>query len=161
MHEQKHANGRDMYLRLAVMIGLSLIWMYAAMFAMVNVFQNVVQNINFVYMAVLMAGVMVPLEIVVMRAMYPDRRLNILAGVIGVLLIVASFWAIRVQAGVGDDQFLASMIPHHAGAILMCEQAQLSDPEIRELCFGPNGIVESQQREIEQMRTIIERLAGE
>jgi uncharacterized protein (DUF305 family) len=26
------------------------------------------------------------------------------------------------QGAVGDDQFLRSMIPHHSGAILMCEQ---------------------------------------
>jgi uncharacterized protein (DUF305 family) len=26
------------------------------------------------------------------------------------------------------------MIPHHAGAMLMCEEAVLSDPELRRLC---------------------------
>jgi uncharacterized protein (DUF305 family) len=34
---------------------------------------------------------------------------------------------------VGDKQFLRSMIPHHAGAILMCEKASIKDAEIRAL----------------------------
>jgi len=41
------------------------------------------------------------------------------------------------------------MIPHHAGAILMCRQASLRDPELRDLCAR---IITSQQAEIEQMR---------
>jgi uncharacterized protein (DUF305 family) len=40
------------------------------------------------------------------------------------------------------------MIPHHSGAILMCEGAPLQDPENRELC---KAIVASQRREIDQM----------
>ncbi len=35
-----------------------------------------------------------------------------------------------MQAGIGDKEFLRSMIPHHSGAILMCEQATLTDPEM-------------------------------
>lgn len=40
------------------------------------------------------------------------------------------------------------MIPHHSGAVLMCEQAKLSDPEIQRLC---KQIVISQKQEIAQM----------
>ena len=42
------------------------------------------------------------------------------------------------------------MIPHHAGAILMCEQNELRDPQLRGLC---DQIVESQQREIDLMQS--------
>jgi uncharacterized protein (DUF305 family) len=41
------------------------------------------------------------------------------------------------------------MIPHHSAAILMCESASIQDPEITKLC---EGIVSSQQAEINQMR---------
>lgn len=50
------------------------------------------------------------------------------------------------------------MIPHHSGAITMCNRAAIRDQEIRDICFKPNGIVESQKREIAQMRGILRRL---
>ncbi len=37
----------------------------------------------------------------------------------------------------------------------MCREAALNDPEIVSLCAG---IVESQQQEIDQMKTILDRL---
>jgi len=61
------------------------------------------------------------------------------------------FWTlIRQQAAITDEQFLRSMIPHHAGAILMCEQASLRDPAVKELC-GEIGT--SQQSQIDFMKT--------
>lgn len=47
------------------------------------------------------------------------------------------------------------MIPHHSGAVLMCLEASLTDPELIALC---EGIVAGQQREIEQMQAILQRL---
>ena len=46
------------------------------------------------------------------------------------------------------------MIPHHSGAILMCQQASLTDPEVLGLC---EEIVSSQEREIAQMKAILAR----
>ena len=46
------------------------------------------------------------------------------------------------------------MIPHHSGAILMCEQATLTDPEIKALC---GEIVASQRKEIAQMEALLAR----
>ena len=61
----------------------------------------------------------------------------------------------RTQAFVGDKEFLKSMIPHHSGAVLMCNEASITDPEIVQLC---GQILESQKREINQMKTILNRL---
>jgi uncharacterized protein (DUF305 family) len=47
------------------------------------------------------------------------------------------------------------MIPHHTGAILMCEQAPLQDSEIKALC---KNIVSSQQSEIDQMKAKLSAL---
>jgi len=64
---------------------------------------------------------------------------------------VILFWiGIRQQAAVTDQQFLRSMIPHHAGAILMCKQNKLQDPELQRLC---GNIVSSQQAEIDFMKS--------
>jgi len=58
------------------------------------------------------------------------------------------------QLLIGDTQFLRSMIPHHSGAILMCERGKISDPEINTLC---GQIIQSQKQEIDQMKQILTR----
>jgi uncharacterized protein (DUF305 family) len=47
------------------------------------------------------------------------------------------------------------MIPHHAGAILMCEEAELQDAEIEELC---DTIIAGQQAEIDQRKAKLQEL---
>jgi uncharacterized protein (DUF305 family) len=62
---------------------------------------------------------MVVIELAIMRAMYENRNFNI-AIIVASVLAFAGFWTgIRQQVAVSDEQFLKSMIPHHAGAILM------------------------------------------
>jgi uncharacterized protein (DUF305 family) len=87
--------------------------------------------------------------------MKPLFSTSVIAGV-SVLAMTAFFILIRQQTAIFDRQFLKSMIPHHAGAILMCEEASLQDAEIKELC---KSIISSQQSEIDQMKTILDRLA--
>jgi uncharacterized protein (DUF305 family) len=156
MHPRGH-EGRAMYLRLAAMIAVSFVWMYAAMFAMVYSLGDAYQNLNFVYMAGLMAGAMIPLELVFMRAMYPDTRLNVVSVAVAILILAGSLVAIRAQAAVGDEQFVRSMIPHHSSAILMCRQATIQDAQIKDLCAR---ITSSQQREIDEMTAILGRVSG-
>lgn len=142
------------YYRLLAMMVLSFVAMYVLMYAMVDRFANVFNSVNQVYMAALMAAPMLIIELMLMGGMYPDKRRNaILVGVGAVALAV--FWlAIRQQAAVGDRQFLRSMIPHHAGAILMCREASLTDAEIKKLC---ESIIASQQSEIDRMKAMLER----
>ena len=153
--EGGHAN-KNHYGKLGIMAGLSFLAMYFLMYAMVNVPGNVFMNVNQVYMAGLMAAPMVLIELVLMSAMYQNKRMSAVIGAITVLVAVAFFLFIRQQAAIGDRQFLRSMIPHHASAILMCQQASISDARIRQLCNAPEGIVSSQQREIEQMKTMLQ-----
>lgn len=144
--------GAGHYKRFAIMIALSFIAMYILMYAMVDAFSSVYSNINQVYMAGLMAAPMAIIEILLMSKMYPNKKVNaiILAGSFAALIF---FWAgIRNQVGVGDQQFLRSMIPHHSGAILMCNGAEIKDPAISSLC---RGIVEGQKQEIEQMKALL------
>jgi uncharacterized protein (DUF305 family) len=144
------------YRHLLVMTGISFVAMYVLMYAMVNTFANVYMNVNQFYMAGLMAASMVIIEVGIMRAMYHDKRLNV-AIILGAFLVLAGFWVmIRQQAAVSDRQFLRSMIPHHAGAILMCTKAPIRDAEIKSLC---ENIVSGQQAEIDQMRAKLEQLA--
>jgi uncharacterized protein (DUF305 family) len=85
--------------------------------------------------------------------MYKDKRLNAVAIVVSVAAGILFFAFIRQQTLISDQQFLRSMIPHHSGAILMCEDASLQDPRIKDLC---KEIISSQRREIDQMRALLE-----
>ena len=156
--EMKPEMMRHHYKMLAVNLLLSLLIMYFAMFAMIWAWSEFVQNINFFYMALVMWAPMAIVMMLTMKSMFTNARLNLVLYVAFAAVFVLSLAAIRAQGLVGDRQFLRSMIPHHSGALLMCNRSAIRDAEIRDLCFGPNGIIESQTREIEQMRAIQERL---
>ena len=148
-NKQAHDMGNKMYLKFALMILLSFIAMYILMYAMVDNFSNVFPNVNQFYMAGLMTMPMVLLELAIMGGMYMKKKLNIAIMIIGCILGIGFYMGIREQAGVGDRQFLRSMIPHHAAAILMVEKASLTDPEIKKLA---QDIISAQEKEIAQMK---------
>jgi uncharacterized protein (DUF305 family) len=129
--------------------------MFILMYAMVDRFANVFSDLNQFYMAGLMTSPMVLIEIFLMSAMYPNKKWNALIIAMSVVALVLFWLGIRQQAVIGDEQFLKSMIPHHAGAILMCEQASIRDPEIKQLC---HEIISSQRREINQMKAKLNEL---
>jgi uncharacterized protein (DUF305 family) len=137
------------------MIVLHFIAMYIFMYAMVNVFDNVFNSLNQVYMAALMTASMVLIELPLMSSMYKSKKLNMIILAAVAIMLIGAWFGIRQQAAIGDRQFLRSMIPHHAGAILMCQQASIQDQEIRTLC---NNIISGQRAEIDQMKTILSRL---
>jgi hypothetical protein len=162
-HEPEMASGNQTtsiqhakrYRKLLIMAVLSFVAMYVLMYSMVNTFSNVFPNINQFYMAGLMTSPMIVIEILVMSSMYMNRKLNVIIVIISIVALAGFFLAIRQQAAVSDKQFLKSMIPHHAGAILMCEGADITDTEIKKLC---EEIKSSQQREINQMKAKLREL---
>jgi len=137
------------YIRLAIMTTISCIAMYILMYMMVDSFANVYPNINQFYMAGLMTMPMVLIELIVMGTMYPNKKLNLFLVGFSTAFLIMFIIFIRKQTGVGDQEFLKSMIPHHGAAILMCEQTQIQDPEIEALC---KNIVSTQQSEINFMK---------
>ena len=151
-HADKSSHGNGEYLRLLVMAILSFAAMYGLMYAMVNDASNVRANLNQFYMAGLMTGAMVIIELAVMSRMYARRNLNSLIMAAGFGVLISCWFLIRTQKGISNEQFLKSMIPHHAGAILMCEQASITKPEIGQLC---RSIRSSQQAEIDQMKAML------
>lgn len=137
------------------MVGLHFVAMYILMYSMVNIFGNVFNSFNQVYMAALMTASMVLIELPLMSSIYKSKRLNVVFITVGFAVLIGSFLMIREQVLISDRQFLRSMIPHHAGAILMCEKASLQDREIQDLC---KTIVLGQQAEIDQMKRKLEEL---
>ncbi|MEI7926516.1 MAG: DUF305 domain-containing protein [Chloroflexota bacterium] len=156
MEDTETNQNRLMYARLAGMAALSFIAMYFLMYAMVNSLGDVFNNLNQVYMAALMAPPMVLIELALMRPMYRQSQWNLAIVIISAVVMVIAFLGIRLQIGVGDTQLVRSMVPHHSGALLMCREAALEDPQLRELCAK---IIANQQSEIDEMNAILSRLA--
>ena len=151
-HDDRHQTNGGHYGRLAAMAGLSFVAMFVLMYAMVDRFSNVFINVNQAYMAGLMTAPMIVIELAFMGAMYRNKKLNAAVVAASVALLAGCWFGIRRQTAVVDSQFLRSMIPHHAGAVLMCDEASISDPRIKALC---EEIRESQTREIDQMKAIM------
>jgi len=143
------------YRKLLVMLVLSFISMYILMYAMVNRLENVYPNINQFYMASLMTMPMMIIELVLMRKMYMNKRLNAVLISLSSIGLIAFFLLIQFQTAVSDKQFLKGMIPHHAAAILMSEQSKSQDPEIKKL---QEEIITSQREEIKVMKAKLQEL---
>ena len=150
----KESNSK-MYKKLALMIVLSFISMYILMYSMVDIFANVIPNVNQFYMAALMTMPMLIIEIIVMGSMYLNRKWNIALLITGGLAAILFFSCIRQQTAVDDKQFLKSMIPHHAAAILMAQKASLQDPEVSQLA---KDIIKAQEAEIAQMKAKLKEM---
>lgn len=157
MDHSSHMSTRKMgaYWSLAFQTVISGVIMYLVMFVMIDGLDSFYNNLNMLYMTVMMVAPMVVLMIVAMRHMFPSRAANGLIIGAAAIAFVGAFALIRTQMTIGDQAFLRSMIPHHSGAVLMCREADLQDPEIKQLC---SQIIESQKREIDQMKGMLERL---
>jgi hypothetical protein len=142
------------YARLGVELAIDFVVMYLVMYTMIATARHFQFNINNLYMTLMMVAPMAIVMLVSMRSMFPNPRLNwkIIAAALAVF--IASFMGMRTQAGVGDKEFLRAMIPHHSGAILMCREARITDPDIKALCAD---IVRSQTQEIAQMEALLRR----
>jgi len=111
---------------------------------------NIYFNLNQFYMAGIMTIPMILTELFLMRSMYKNKKLNKLIIFISLAAFGILFALLRNQLAIGNKEFLKSMIPHHAGALLMCQKAKLTDPELKQLC---TNIINSQQSEINFMKS--------
>lgn len=146
-------SGMAPYIRLLIALSISYVVMVIIMFSRVNLFSNVFLSLNQIYMAGLMIAPMLIIMLTTMGSMYKNKRLNIALLFTGAAMIGLFWMLVRTQAGVGNQQFLRSMIPHHASAILVCQQASITDPRIEQLC---GEIIESQEREIREMKALMQ-----
>lgn len=143
------------YTNLFLMALLSFISMYILMYMMVDQFANVYPNLNQLYMAGIMTVPMILIELLLMRGMYANQKLNALITSFSLVAFIVLIILLRRQVLISDKQFLKSMIPHHAAALLMCKQASLQDSEIKALCAT---IGRTQQTEIDFMKAKLESI---
>jgi uncharacterized protein (DUF305 family) len=146
---------KSSYRSLALQTAVSGVIMYLVMFVMIDSVSSFYNNLNMLYMTLMMVAPMVVLMVFSMRHMFPSTRTNTAILIMSGIIFFGSFALIRTQTTIGDSEFLRSMIPHHAGAILMCTEAPISRPEIVSLC---EGIIRSQRDEIAQMEAMLEKM---
>lgn len=154
-HGDEHGSHARPYLMFALNMALGLVVMYGVMFTMIDEGRDFRNNLNMFYMALTMWAPMGIFMLATMPGMFPAKKANIVLHAVFLVLTVGSYWATREQLAIGNRSFIASMVPHHSGAILMCREATLSDPELISLCAS---ISEAQREEIEQMNRIAARL---
>lgn len=156
MHGQDAAGHGDdrSYLTLGLELAADFVVMFFVMYAMIATLDHFYFNISNVYMTMMMVAPMTLLMLVFMRQMFQSRLRNIVVVGLAIAVFAVGWIGMRTQLGVGDAQLVRSMIPHHSGAILMCREAKLSDPEIRKLC---DDIIKAQEKEIGQMKRALER----
>ncbi len=153
--EHTHEKDISPYKKLFLISIVHFIVMYAVMYTMVYSASEIFLNVNNVYMTGMMLAPMVLLMPLTMKMMYPNKKLNLSIWIGSTIIFVAFYIFMRTQAFVGDKQFVRSMIPHHSGAVLMCQEANIADAELKNLC---DQIIKSQTSEIDQMKKIFNRL---
>ncbi|WP_235436739.1 DUF305 domain-containing protein [Pseudarthrobacter siccitolerans] len=148
-----HGSAR-MYVKFGVILLVSLGLMWVLSMSMVRSIDHFYFNLSNFWMALLMVSAMAIVMIIGMWSMFKNKKANI-ALLVGFAVLFAGVFALgRTETFVGNEQFLKSMIPHHSRAILVCQESDITDPEIIELC---DSIVKSQQEEITQMQSILNR----
>lgn len=147
---------KNNYKLFLIMLTVSFFVMYAVMFFNVDRLNHIYLSTTRIYMALLMVSPMAISMLLLMRKkMYQNKKMNVLIITLASVVFISSLMLLRAQVLIGDKQYMKAMIPHHSSAILASQEANLKDPEVRELA---NQIIEAQIREIEQMKEILERL---
>ncbi|MBK1896699.1 DUF305 domain-containing protein [Chryseobacterium paridis] len=154
-HGIQHKNHTGMYKRFIIMAVVMFAAMYFIMFSMIDGIQNLIPNINNFYMTLLMVSAMLIIELLIMKDMYQNRKINGFIIVFSLAVGIFSWFGIREQIMVDDKEFVKGMIPHHAAAILMSEKTKLTDPELIQL---QKNILETQAKEIELMKRKLNEL---
>lgn len=144
----------SMYWRFAASLAASLVVMYLLAFSQIDRLGHFQLSLSVFYISLSMVSAMGLIMLAAMWSMLENARVNAVAVIVFAVALVGAFTAGRFEALVGDDAFLRSMIPHHSRAIHMCQEADLADPEVVELC---DQIIEAQREEIAQMERIIDR----
>lgn len=143
------------YVRFGAMIATSTVVMFGLMYLNTYRLEDVFFSETRAYMALVMGATMAAIMLAYMRGMYNNARANLAIVAGSVVVFGVALWLVRSQATVTDVSWMKAMIPHHSIAILTSERARISDPRARKLA---DQIIESQRREIDEMKALIQEL---
>ena len=153
-HTTQHSK-KNPYPKFAIIIAVSFVIMYLVMFLNVAEFDHIFNSITRVYMTTLMVSSMAISMLLFMWKMYPNKKINYSIIVFSTITFLGTLLLLRTQTPISDIQWMKAMIPHHSSAIMTSSNASFKDPEVQKLA---NDIIEAQEKEIKQMKEMINRL---
>lgn len=151
-------NSGKSYNKMALMLLVSFVIMYGVMFLNVAETNHIYISLTRTYMTLLMVAPMALLMLMLMGMMYPNKKKNRIIAISAVIVFAAALTGLRSQTPIGDVQYMKAMIPHHSSAILVSNNANLKDPEVKKLA---EDIIIAQEKEIAQMKFILARMSSE
>jgi uncharacterized protein (DUF305 family) len=143
------------YWRFAAMIATSTAVMFGLMYLNTYALEHVLWSETRAWMALLMGATMAVIMLSFMMSMYKNTRVNIAIYAGSVIVFALALWLVRSQASISDVEYMQAMVPHHSIAIMTSKRARITDPRVRKLA---DEIIESQLREISEMKYLIEDL---
>lgn len=146
------------YTKFLLMLLFSAISMYITMYFNTYEIDHVYFSWTRMYMTMIGVGGMAIIMFLMMQSMYKDKTKNIMILTGSVLIMGIATFLVRQQIPIDDVKWMKAMIPHHSIAILTSSKADIQDPEVKELA---NGIIETQRKEIAEMKRMIKRLESE
>lgn len=140
------------------MLALSGISMYITMYFNTYEMSHVFYSWTRMYMTLIGLGGMAIIMFLFMKDMYKNKMKNTLIVIGSLLMMTLATLLVRTQVPIDDLKWMKAMIPHHSIAILTSGRADIKDPEVKKLA---EDIIETQKREIAEMKKMIERLENE
>jgi hypothetical protein len=138
------------------MIAVSTFIMFFLMYQLIYSLDHAMFSVNRLLASLVMGCVMSIVMLGFMWSMYSGMGIKIAVLAVASLGAVVLLIVNRTQALIGDTSFMEAMIPHHSIAINNAEKASIHDPRVRKLA---NEIIESQVREIAEMKLLITDIA--
>ncbi len=129
--------------------------MYFVMFLNIDKLDHYHTSATRIYMALLMVAPMGVVMMLMMGKMYPNKKCDTSIIIASIIVFGVVLSALRTQIPISDVQYMKAMIPHHSSAIMTSKNANIKDPEVKKLS---EGIIASQEKEIAEMKAIIERM---
>ena len=151
-------NKHNPYPKFALIMAVSFVIMYLVMFLNVAEFNHIFNSLTRFYMTTLMIATMTISMLLFMWNMYPNKKINY--RIIGLALVsfFVTLFLLRTQTPISDIQWMKAMIPHHSSAIMTSSNVDFKDAEVQKLA---NDIIIAQEKEIKQMKEMINRLENQ
>jgi len=142
--------------KFAAMIVTSVVIMFFLMYQLIYSLDHAMFSLNRLLASLVMGCVMTIVMLSFMWPMYKGTGTKIIVVAVAAALGAVLLSMNRSQALIEDVNFMKSMIPHHSIAINNARKASISDARVRKLA---DGIIESQVREIAEMKLLIDDIA--